>query len=267
MNDIISSGLLELYAAGLASPEEAKQVQQWVQQYPEVADELAAIEASLEAYALSNPMPPDASVKTKVFDRINESGESKLVSINSNESSVKVVHVSSAWRNAAAAAVILFVGSAVFNVVQYNKNSDINNQLQQSRDMVNNLEQRNRSMNEYLEKVRSRYSTPVSLAGLKVADASAKVFWMKDNGDVYVDPSNLPAAEPGKQYELWAIIEGNPAPVNAGIIITTSKGNTYSIQKMKNFGNAKVQAFAVSVEKQSTTPAVTPTEVYAMGKM
>ena len=47
INDIISSGLLELYAAGLASQEEAAQVLQWVRQYPEVADELAQIEASL----------------------------------------------------------------------------------------------------------------------------------------------------------------------------------------------------------------------------
>ena len=36
---------------------------------------------------------------------------------------------------------------------------------------------------------------------------------------------------------------------------------------MKNFANAKVQAFAVSVEPESKTPAATPTKVYALGKM
>ncbi|MES2849136.1 MAG: anti-sigma factor, partial [Bacteroidota bacterium] len=235
VNDIISSGLLELYATGLASQEEAVQVQQWVQQYPEVADELAQIEASMALYAEANGEQPGASVKAKVFEKINEGEKAKVVPLTNagNESSLKVVKISSAWKNVAAAAVLLLIGSGVLNLIQYNKNTEVSSQLQQSREVAGILEQKNKEMDDYLEKVKSKYSTPVSLAGLKVTDASAKVFWMKDNGDVYVDPSNLPAIEKGKQYELWAIIEGNPAPVNAGIIITTKQGNTYTIQKMK----------------------------------
>ena len=49
--DIISSGLLELYAVGLASPEEALQVEEWINQYPDLRQELDAIEGSLETYA------------------------------------------------------------------------------------------------------------------------------------------------------------------------------------------------------------------------
>lgn len=269
VKDIISSGLLELYAAGLASQEEAAQVLLWVQQHPEVADELAQIEASLAMYAQASGEQPAAAVKEKVFELINGEEGSKVVSVTNvnDKESVKVVRISSIWKYVAAAAIVLLTGSAVINLVQFNKNVEVNKQLQQSKQLANNLQQQNKAMDDYLEKVRSKFSTPVSLAGLTVSDASAKVFWMKDNGDVYVDPSNLPALEKGKQYELWAIIEGNPAPVNAGIIITTKEGNTYSIQKMKNFANAKVQAFAVSVEKENSTPAASPTEVFAMGKM
>jgi hypothetical protein len=37
---------------------------------------------------------------------------------------------------------------------------------------------------------------------------------------------------------------------------------------MKAFaGDIKIQAFAISVELESATPAVTPTEVYAAGNM
>lgn len=270
VNDIISSGLLELYAAGLASPEEALQVQQWASQYPEVADELAKIETSLELYAQVHPLQPGASVKEKILEKIHDGEKAKVVSIVQPAPSVNRTEAESTpdfWRYTAAAAVVLLIGSCILNFILYNKNSLVHEQLQQSRAMAGILEQRNREMNDYLEKVRSKYSTPVSLAGVKVTDASAKVFWMKDNGDVYVDPSNLPAPAKDKQYELWALVEGNPAPVNAGIIITTRQGNTYSIQKMKNFGTAKVQAFAVSVEKESKVPAVTPAEVFAMGKM
>ena len=267
LNDIISSGLLELYAAGLASQEEAAQVLQWARQYPEVADELAQIETSMSLYAQANAVLPDASVKAKIFERINESEKAKVVPLTNiaAASPLKVVKISSAWKNAAAAAILLLIGSSVMNIVQYNNNTAVNKELEQSRDAAKNLEEKNKEMDYYLEAVRNKYSQQVSLAGLKVTDASAKVFWMKNTGDVYVDPSNLPAVEKGKQYELWAIIDNKP--VNAGIIITTKQGNTYTIQKMKGFGNIQVQAFAVSVEPESKTPATAPTEVYALGKM
>lgn len=68
--DIISSGLLELYALGLTSAEEARQVEEWVNQYPEIKQELDAIEVSLESYAQAHAMEPSSSVKDKIFSHI-----------------------------------------------------------------------------------------------------------------------------------------------------------------------------------------------------
>lgn len=263
-NDIILSGILEMYAAGLTTPEENLQVQEYVRQYPEVAAELAAIEASIESYATGMQLQPDASVKAKVFARINEEGSAKVIPINN--ASAQVVPISSGWKTAAAAAVLLLIASSVFNFFQFQKNNEINKQLAQSQATASDLEAKNTEMSNYLEMVRSKYSTPVQLAGLKETSAEAKVFWMKNNGDVYFDPTHMPAAPQGKQYELWAIIDGKP--VNAGIIITTKSGKQYSIQKMKAFaGDIKIQAFAISVEPENTTPAAAPTEVYAAGNM
>ena len=73
INDIISSGLLELYAMGLSSPEETTQVEAWVIEYPEVKKELLEIEMSLESYAQANAMAPSASVKEKIISQTNES--------------------------------------------------------------------------------------------------------------------------------------------------------------------------------------------------
>lgn len=270
VNNIISSGLLELYAAGLASQEEAAQVQQWVLQYPEVADELAAIEASLATYAQASAMQPDASVKERLFERINEGDTAKVIPLtNTQESPLKVVKISSAWKKVAAAAILLLIGSTVLNLVQYNKNSTVNNELAQTKQEAAALAQQKQlledernDMNRYVETARNKYSQSVSVTGLNAADSSAKVFWMKNTGDVFVDPSNLPALPSDKQYELWAIVDG--APVNAGIVINTQKAG-YRVQQMKGFGTVKVQAFAVSVEPKSATPAVKPTVVYAVG--
>lgn len=266
INDIISSGLLELYAAGIASEQEAAQVQQWVAQYPAVAEELDQIVAGLDMYASLTAIKPNAAVKEKVFARINDQEQARVIALPAakENDNFKTVAISSAWKNAAAAAVVLLIGSAAFNIVQFNSNNKIGKELEQQKEMVSNLQEQRKEMNDNWQIVQSKYSQPVTVNGLDVSpDAQAKVFWMKNTGDVYVDPSNLPEAPEGKQYELWAIVDG--APVNAGIIITTKKGVSYNIQKMKSFG--KVQAFAVSMENLSTKPAEKPGVVMAVGKM
>jgi len=266
VKEIISSGLLELYATGLASSEEAAQVLQWANQYPEVAEELNQIQTGLDMFTSAHSIQPDPSVKDKIFARINEAETAKVVPFENQKSDqvAKVIPISSFWKRVAAASVILLLGSVVLNVSQYKKNNDIAAELNQNKQLISSLEDKSKSMEDDLQVVQSKYSTPISLNGLEAApDAAAKVFWMKNTGDVYIDPSSLPEAPKGKQYELWAIVNG--APVNAGIIVTTKKGDRYTIQKMKTFG--KVEAFAISLEPESQNPATTPTTVVVMGKM
>ncbi len=266
-NEIISSGLLELYATGLASEQEAKQVKQWSTEYPEVADELAQIEASIEAYSLANAIQPDPSVKEKIFAKINQQESAKIVSINSNESEPgKVIAISSSWKKLAAAAVVLLFGSVAVNVSLYNKNKDVVSQLSNTQQTLAGLQEKNNDLSADMQVVQSKYSLPVSLTGLEAApDAAAKIFWMKNTtGEVYIDASNLPEAPTNKQYQLWGFVDGKP--VSGGMIITTQKGSKYRIQKMKTFGRA--EAFAVSLEDKKEIPGETPQgPVYVMGKM
>lgn len=85
---------------------------------------------------------------------------------------------------------------------------------------------------------------------------------MQDSHEIYIDPSNLPKAPEGKQYQFWAIVDGKP--VNGGIISTEINGKTVHFQQMKSFGNA--QAFAVSLEDAGPEKPV-PTKLMVMGKM
>ena len=266
-NEIISSGFLELYATGLASAEEAKQVQQWVAQYPEVADELAEIEASIEAYSQSNSIQPDPSVKEKIFATINQLESAKIISIKRNEEEpAKVIAISSIWKKMAAAAVLLLIGSVVVNVSLYNKNKNVARQLSNTQQTLAGLQEKNNNLSADMQVVQNKYSLPVSLTGLEAApEAAAKIFWMKNTtGEVYIDASNLPEAPENKQYQLWAFVDGKP--VSGGMIITTQKGSKYRIQKMKTFGRA--EAFAVSLEDKKEIPGEAPLgPVFVMGKM
>ncbi len=71
VEEIISSGLLELYAAGLTSKEETAQVEQWLKQYPAIGIELSEISAGLETYAQLQAIEPAPGVKEKIFAAIN----------------------------------------------------------------------------------------------------------------------------------------------------------------------------------------------------
>jgi anti-sigma-K factor RskA len=118
------------------------------------------------------------------------------------------------------------------------------------------------AMNKDISVMTDKNSLPVVLNGTPHApDALAKIFWMKNTGEVYVDPTHLPQAPAGKQYQLWAIV--NDKPVSAGVI-STNKG-VYHIQKMKSFG--KAEAFAITLEKTGGSPTPNMKEMYVMSKI
>ena len=265
IKDIISSGLLEMYILGLTSVEETKQVEGWINTNPEIVAELNAIETTMESYAMANAIEPANGLKQKIFSLLNSNHN-----IENYTTTAKVYSISPFWKWAAAASILLLIGSSILNVIYFNKYDKVNTAYNESKQQllaqngkIAELDRNVNDMSHDMSVVQSKYSEPVSLHGLPAApDAAAKIFWMKNTGEVYIDPSNLPEAPTGKQYQLWAIVDGKP--VDGGMIISTKKGNKYQIQKMKTFG--KAEAFAVTLETAGGNP--TPKgDMYVMGKM
>ena len=256
--EIISSGLLEMYVMGATSSDESIKVEQWRSMFVEVDEEIINIEKSLEAYAFANAITPSSSVKEKIFISIKNNSSTE----NKSLQSAKVVSISPLRNIAAAAAVLLLIGSSVLNFFYYNKYNDVNSKFNESQQQLALLNEHLTDLNNDMGIVQSKYSEPVSLKGLEAApDAAAKIFWMKNTGEVYVDPINLPMAPNGKQYQLWAIVDGKPID---GGMITSKDGKKYHIQKMKTFG--KAQAFAITLETEGGNPQPKGT-MYVMGEI
>jgi len=267
--NIISSGLLELYALGLASPEEAVEVEQALSLYPEVKQELNSIELSLESYASAHAIEPSSSVKDNIFAQLS-TGDDKVVAFSSNRNFTpeqsttdqKIYRIPSFFKLAAAAMLILLIGSIILNYSYYNKYKNANGDLLVAQEQIRQNQDANLTMKNELNVVSDKNARPVVLNGTPHApDALAKIYWMKNTGEVYVDATNLPGVPEGKQYQLWAIVDGKP--VDAGMI-TTEKG-IYHIQKMKAFGNA--QAFAITLEKAGGSPAPTIDQMFVIAKI
>jgi hypothetical protein len=210
-------------------------------------------------------------MKEIIYEAI--SGEKKNTGVTVppvQQAQAKVIPVSSFWKYAAAASIILLIGSAILNYVYYNKYEAANSHLSAANKERSNIEQQllaeqqaNDEMKNNLNVVQSRFSEPHVLPGVPTSpDAVAKIFWMKDTRDVYIDASNLPDAPAGMQYQFWGFVDGKP--VDGGLIVTNSKKDKYKIQKMHSFGRA--EAFAVTLETMGGNPLPKGT-IYVMGKM
>jgi hypothetical protein len=263
VNEIILSGLLELYTAGLTSEEENVQVLLYMKQYPEVVAAIHEIEDSIETYAHSKSIIPGNSVKDKIFSAINKNEKTHPIYANPL-AETKMVSIRPYWKWVAAASVILLLSSSLLNLLFYNQYHSLNKNLQQTQQELADSKQGLNDLKQDLSVIQSKYSEPVKLNGVNATpDAVAKIFWLKNTGEVYVDPSNLPEVPKGKQFQLWAIVDGKP--VDAGLIITSKIGNKYRIQKMKSFG--KAQAFAITIEKEGGSTTPTMDKMVVMGKL
>lgn len=268
IQEIISSGVLELYCMGLTSAAETAEVRQWAVKYPEVAAEINAIETGLEKFALQSAVIPDAPVKEKIFAAIKSNATAPVIEMKKTGNSGKnaiVRNVSAFWKYAAAASIILLAGSLFFNYSYYNKNESLSTELASTQtDLINQKEVAG-TMKQEMGVMADKNAVPVSLDAMPdVADAAARIYWMKNSGDVYIDPTNLPAAPKGKQYQFWGIVDG--IPVSGGMIDTRSEvdGKKVHMQKMKSFGRA--QAFAVSLEDAGPEKPA-PSKVVVSGKI
>ena len=261
--EFISSGLLELYALGISLPEEKQLAEEYLLKFPELKEELNEIETSLEIYAQASALQPSSEVKDKLMKRVfpqepieANAPKAPILSINKRNKFVPF------YKFMAAASFVLLIGSIILNYTYYRKYNKATNELQIAQQQMDQKEKSNEAMSKDLSVVTNKYARPVVLNGTANSpEAVAKIFWMKNTGQVYVDPTNLPQVPAGKQYQLWAIVDGKP--VDAGLI-QTEKG-TYHIQKMKSFG--KAEAFAITLEKEGGSPTPTMSEMVVISKM
>lgn len=261
--EIILSGILEQYVLGATSALENAQVVAWAAELPEIAEEIASIQNALESFAIANAIEPKASTKAAIFAKINEQAAANQAPVvNLIESKTPVYAISNKWRLVAAVSIGILVISAALNLFYFNKYTTINENLAVTKQALANEQARAKEFKNDWDIVRNPNNTLVSLKGVETnPEATAKIFWFQQTGEVLIDASNLPNTPSGMQYQFWAIVDGKP--VDGGLIITSDAGKKYRIQKMKSFG--KAQAFAISLEKAGGSPS--PTTVVSLGKI
>lgn len=260
--EFISSGLLEQYALNTQTPEEGRLVIEYLNKFPELEEDLNQIEEVLELYAMQNAKTPGRRVKDNLMGQLFPEQKSDQDPVANAVNMDTRKSAGSFYKFAAAAMLIFLIGSIASSYHFYNQLKESQHNLVIAQQSFERQQKINESLAGNLDIVTDKYAQSVTLKGTPQApQATAKIFWMKNTGQVYVDPRDLPAPPSGKQYQLWAIVDGKP--VDAGMV-STEKGN-YVIQKMKSFG--KADAFAITLEKAGGSPTPTMSEMVVISEL
>lgn len=230
--------------------------------FPEIKAAVLEAQQSLEQMAVHLSVTPSAGLKEKIWARLEaetraESGQPLVT----KEAEIKDEPVkagkSIAFKQWAAASVLLLLSIA--GNIYYNQDSSrkereliaIKAQQKEQGLKMAAAESRIAMLNQPDMKV-------VRLKGTEQhATAHAMVFWNEQTKQVYLDAAALPQAPAGKQYQLWAMVDGKP--VDAGLYTSES-----------DLGKAlatipQAEAFAITLENAGGSPVPTLSQLYVIG--
>jgi anti-sigma-K factor RskA len=273
IHEYISSGIVESYVLGLADREEAAEFEHMCASYNEVKIAREAFEILVEEYSIRHSVRPGAIIKSKIFSEIEIESENTKSSIADKKKYFadklkeapenKNDFTKITWqRYLKGVTVILLLGSIALNFYFFNQYSDFssryNNLLYRHSQITNNNNSLVSRLDHYqniITMLNDPEMTVIKLTGKKVLQGSPEprsvvtLYWDTRSKNIFISINNLPRLTEGKQYQLWAIVNGKP--VDAGVFEIP---DAEAIIKLKNIPQA--QAFAVTLENKggSSTP-------------
>lgn len=266
IKEYISSGIVEAFVLGLASEEEVRKMNLLRQTYPELNKAIHEFESLIELQHLNNAVPPPPNLKNDILQQLEGTFEEVSTNIShievQDKDEVKVVPITkeknSWWRYAAVAAFFAFLVSGAISVLLYNKYLQLDKQYTALLQENNTEKIRFNSLYADVIRMQDTNLQMVRMQGVEgKEDNLATIYWDKESGEVYLYKNKLPETAVNKQYQLWAIVDGQP--VDAGVIDFECE----ALCKLKNIKNA--QAFAITLEQQGGSAEPTLSAMVVLG--
>lgn len=270
----ISSGILEAYALNELSSSEMKEVEEVLAKYPEVREELSAIELAFEDMAMATQIKPKTNLKASILEAVKEEkteaplqtvSEEKETHSEEKETKVIVMKTPVVWKVAVAASITLMIISSYLAILYKGKWENTNQAYAQLLASNNQMAEQYNQVNDKLNDLESDLEilgdpqfTRIAMPGTEQSpEAYASVYWNQTSEELYVNIRNLKQLATNQQYQLWAIIDGKP--VDAGVFDWNSEG----LVRMKNIAGTAVAAFAVTIEPEggSESPSLETMQV------
>lgn len=265
--EYISSGIIESYILGLASPEEAGILECVMKNNAEVKAAFEEAQKTLEDLATVQAVTPPSDLKSKIWSKIQQEQSIEEVQpvVSTDIPAAKAqeeikIQGNSNWKAFAIAASVLFLVSVAGNLFWMNDQAKTKDEIAKMQTEKQSQDLAMQKMNRKMDMFSNPDMKMVMLKGVeKHTDSKAMVFWDKKTKEVYLNAEALPKAPEGMQYQLWAIADGKP--VNAGMY-TEEKDSKIALANIPN-----AQAFAITLEKQGGSPVPTMENMYVMGEI
>jgi len=254
IGEYISTGILDAYVLGEVTPTERIEIERNLALYPELKEELTAIEKTMEALVRKASITPDPSIKTKIMEGVNAG---KIIATSSI----------SRWRYATAASVVLALLTSYMAYHYYDKWEETSFALNDLIVQNQQIAQDYNVVNEKLDKIQNDLSiientafTKVVMSGTENAPAAlASVYWNANTKEVYLSIQNLKELSQANQFQLWAIVDGKP--VDAGVFNSGTEG----LMRMKSISGAA--AFAITLEPRGGNNSPTLKTMQVVGNL
>ena len=270
--DYINSGVLELYVLDRLAPDERRRVESYVDQYPEVKEELTEIEVALEQYALLQGQitPPPAAALAAALTMIPATGAGPATGSPLPPAPASAAPTPRKNANPLTwllcIALALALGGLVYFMTQASERSED----------VEEVEQRFTTLEADCERIRdANLSDRQQLALLSDPDtrgvvlegqgdtpnSRAVVFYNQQSGEVLFSAANLPAPPTGRQYQLWAIDANGPQDL--GVLDRDLDDNTLiDVRFVPN-----TATFAITLEEAGGKPTPDLTQLQVIGNV
>ncbi len=262
IRDYISTGILEAYVLGELSDYERTELENNLRLYPELREELLKVEEANEKLLLAAGIAPSAAIKERLFSTIETSADKGKVIPLSDK------NVSPIWRYAAAASIIVALGTSYLAYTYHQKWRATSGQLtaliaqnMQTASRYNQVEFELNKLQKDVEILQDPSVQKVLMKGTPNAPtALASVYWNQSTSEVHLRIHEMKQLSKEQQYQLWAIIDGKP--VDAGVF----DSNVSGLVKMKDVKNQAVM-FAVTIEPRGGKKSPTLETMQVVGNV
>ena len=258
----LASGLLELYVLGLTSPEESKEVERIAENFPEIKKTIDESRAALESYATQYSTPPPSGLKSQILTAIDEEELAEAAKAD------EAIHRSLRQRlrrtqMIAAAAAIGFLIFSTSSFIFSQKSNALAIELNEQKIEVIKCQEELSSQLEnekFYAAIRSGETKLIYLEGTPSYIDSEAVVYLNDKAkSAQLDIINLPPPPKGKQYQIWADVNGEM--VNAGLLALQS----VPLQDVIHHENA--ESYNITLEPEGGSDHPTVEFLYASGKV
>lgn len=243
--EIIEQGWLEAYITDDLSSEEASMVEASLMDL-DVREEYLNIQKQLERMALESGISPDQRLKIELLNT--------LVKKSTKRPFTYLI----------AASISLALLSTIAAFFFYSRYQAVDGELAELQSQNSELNNDIQTVSQEMDRMKNDLTVLINPAFTRVVMNStqdglvqqAVIYYNPSEQQVYLNTSTLPELTEDQQYQLWALIDGQPVDAGTFNILKDQ------FQLMKEF--ERVDAFAVTIEPKggSENPTLEAMQVY-----